>query len=51
MKLGPGEYRMLSCVDISETKTRGESPALLDQLQRLHVTHVVHKLHMGTLCG
>ncbi|XP_036785358.2 crossover junction endonuclease MUS81 isoform X5 [Manis pentadactyla] len=47
LELGPGEYRVLLCVDIGETKGAGHRSELLHQLQRLHVTHMVRKLHVG----
>ncbi|XP_007462041.1 PREDICTED: crossover junction endonuclease MUS81 [Lipotes vexillifer] len=47
LELGPGEYRVLLCVDIGETKGAGPRPELLRELQRLHVTHTVRKLHVG----
>uniref|UniRef100_A0A8C5L327 Crossover junction endonuclease MUS81 n=1 Tax=Jaculus jaculus TaxID=51337 RepID=A0A8C5L327_JACJA len=45
--LEPGEYRVLLCVDIGETRGAGHRPELLRELQRLHVTHTVRKLHVG----
>ncbi|KAB0407497.1 hypothetical protein E2I00_007671, partial [Balaenoptera physalus] len=47
LQLGPGEYRVLLCVDVGETKGAGPRPELLRELQRLHVTHTVRKLHVG----
>ncbi|XP_058382369.1 crossover junction endonuclease MUS81 [Diceros bicornis minor] len=47
LELGPGEYRVLLCVDVGETKGAGHRPELLRELQRLHVTHTVRKLHVG----
>ncbi|XP_033716991.1 crossover junction endonuclease MUS81 isoform X1 [Tursiops truncatus] len=47
LELGPGEYRVLLCVDVGETKGAGSRPELLRELQRLHVTHTVRKLHVG----
>ncbi|XP_065738610.1 crossover junction endonuclease MUS81 [Phocoena phocoena] len=47
LELGPGEYRVLLCVDVGETKGAGPRPELLRELQRLHVTHTVRKLHVG----
>ncbi|XP_078197549.1 structure-specific endonuclease subunit MUS81 isoform X9 [Callithrix jacchus] len=47
LELRPGEYRVLLCVDISETRGAGHRPELLRELQRLHVTHTVRKLHVG----
>ncbi|XP_022261350.1 crossover junction endonuclease MUS81 isoform X7 [Canis lupus familiaris] len=47
LELGPGEYRVLLCVDVGEAKGAGHKPKLLLELQRLHVTHVVRKLHVG----
>ncbi|XP_040495367.1 crossover junction endonuclease MUS81 isoform X1 [Ursus maritimus] len=47
LELGPGEYRVLLCVDIGEAKGAGHRPGLLLELQRLHVTHTVRKLHVG----
>ncbi|KAL2805879.1 crossover junction endonuclease MUS81 isoform 2 [Daubentonia madagascariensis] len=47
LELGPGEYRVLLCVDIGETRGAGHRPELLRELQRLHVTHTVRKLHVG----
>ncbi|XP_032345741.1 crossover junction endonuclease MUS81 isoform X3 [Camelus ferus] len=47
LELGPGEYRVLLCVDVGETKGAGHRPELLRELQRLHVTHMVRKLHVG----
>ncbi|XP_059958799.1 crossover junction endonuclease MUS81 isoform X3 [Mesoplodon densirostris] len=47
LELGPGEYRVLLCVDVGETKGAGPRPELLQELQRLHVTHTVRKLHVG----
>uniref|UniRef100_A0A452FVT2 Crossover junction endonuclease MUS81 n=1 Tax=Capra hircus TaxID=9925 RepID=A0A452FVT2_CAPHI len=47
LELGPGEYRVVLCVDVGETKGAGHRPDLLRELQRLHVTHMVRKLHVG----
>ncbi|NIG61210.1 crossover junction endonuclease MUS81 [Pontoporia blainvillei] len=47
LELGPGEYRVLLCVDVGETKGGGPRPEMLRELQRLHVTHTVRKLHVG----
>ncbi|XP_039696792.1 structure-specific endonuclease subunit MUS81 isoform X6 [Pteropus medius] len=47
LELRPGEYRVLLCVDIGETKGAGHRPELIRQLQRLHVAHMVRKLHVG----
>ncbi|XP_049748477.1 crossover junction endonuclease MUS81 isoform X2 [Elephas maximus indicus] len=47
LELGPGEYRVLLCVDVSETTGAGHRPELLRELQRLHVSHTVRKLHVG----
>nr|XP_020020462.1 crossover junction endonuclease MUS81 isoform X4 [Castor canadensis] len=47
LELRPGEYRVLLCVDIGETRGAGHRPELLRELQRLHVTHTVRKLHVG----
>ncbi|EFB26204.1 hypothetical protein PANDA_004782, partial [Ailuropoda melanoleuca] len=47
LELRPGEYRVLLCVDIGEAKGAGHRPGLLLELQRLHVTHTVRKLHVG----
>ncbi|XP_032138694.1 crossover junction endonuclease MUS81 isoform X7 [Sapajus apella] len=47
LELRPGEYRILLCVDIGETRGAGHRPELLRELQRLHVTHTVRKLHVG----
>ncbi|XP_066108163.1 crossover junction endonuclease MUS81 isoform X2 [Saccopteryx bilineata] len=47
LELRPGEYRVLLCVDVGEAKGMGHRPELLRQLQRLHVTHTVRKLHVG----
>ncbi|XP_007128261.1 crossover junction endonuclease MUS81 isoform X4 [Physeter macrocephalus] len=47
LELGPGEYRVLLCVDVGETKGAGPGSELLRELQRLHVTHTVRKLHVG----
>ncbi|XP_058925982.1 crossover junction endonuclease MUS81 isoform X2 [Kogia breviceps] len=47
LELGPGEYRVLLCVDVGETKGAGPRSELLRELQRLHVTHTVRKLHVG----
>uniref|UniRef100_H0XWP5 Crossover junction endonuclease MUS81 n=1 Tax=Otolemur garnettii TaxID=30611 RepID=H0XWP5_OTOGA len=49
LELGPGEYRVLLCVDIGETRgsRAGYRPELLRELQRLHVAHTVRRLHIG----
>ncbi|XP_006893380.1 PREDICTED: crossover junction endonuclease MUS81 [Elephantulus edwardii] len=47
MELGPGEYRVLLCVDVSEATGAGHRPELLRELQRLHVNYMVRKLHVG----
>nr|XP_012633580.1 crossover junction endonuclease MUS81 isoform X2 [Microcebus murinus] len=47
LELGPGEYRVLLCVDIGETRGARNRTELLRELQRLHVTHTVRKLHVG----
>ncbi|XP_055271482.1 crossover junction endonuclease MUS81 isoform X2 [Moschus berezovskii] len=47
LELGPGEYRVLLCVDVGETKGAGRRPELLRELQRLRVMHTVRKLHVG----
>ncbi|XP_045870955.1 crossover junction endonuclease MUS81 isoform X2 [Meles meles] len=49
LELGPGEYRVLLCVDIGEAKgsSAGHRPELLLELQRLRVPHMVRKLHVG----
>ncbi|XP_062949786.1 crossover junction endonuclease MUS81 [Cynocephalus volans] len=47
LELGPGEYRVLLCVDVGETRGAGHRPELLRELQRLRVTHTVRKLHIG----
>ncbi|XP_054426576.1 crossover junction endonuclease MUS81 isoform X2 [Pteronotus mesoamericanus] len=47
LELRPGEYRVLLCVDVGEAKGAGHRTVLLSQLQRLHVTHTVRKLHVG----
>ncbi|XP_023374295.1 crossover junction endonuclease MUS81 isoform X1 [Otolemur garnettii] len=47
LELGPGEYRVLLCVDIGETRGAGYRPELLRELQRLHVAHTVRRLHIG----
>lgn len=47
LELGPGEYRVLLCVDVGEAKGAGHRPELLRELQRLHVSHSVRKLHVG----
>ncbi|KAM5248457.1 crossover junction endonuclease MUS81 [Ctenodactylus gundi] len=47
LQLGPGEYRVLLCVDIGETRGVGHRTGLLRELQRLNVNHVVRKLHVG----
>ncbi|XP_034378733.1 structure-specific endonuclease subunit MUS81 isoform X2 [Arvicanthis niloticus] len=47
LELRPGEYRVLLCVDIGETRGAGHRPEMLRELQRLHVPHTVRKLHVG----
>lgn len=47
LELGPGEYRVLLCVDVGETRGAGHRPELLRELQRLRVSHTVRKLHVG----
>ncbi|XP_037695956.1 crossover junction endonuclease MUS81 [Choloepus didactylus] len=47
LELGPGEYRVLLCVDVGETTGAGHRPELLRELQRLHVPHTVRRLHVG----
>ncbi|KAF6104963.1 MUS81 structure-specific endonuclease subunit [Phyllostomus discolor] len=47
LELRPGEYRVLLCVDVGEAKGAGHRTELLRQLQRLHVTHTVRRLHVG----
>ncbi|XP_004713745.2 crossover junction endonuclease MUS81 [Echinops telfairi] len=47
LELGPGEYRVLLCVDVSETSGSRHQPELLRELQRLHVSHTVRRLHVG----
>ncbi|XP_063083613.1 crossover junction endonuclease MUS81 isoform X4 [Cavia porcellus] len=47
LELGPAEYRVLLCVDIGETRGVGHRPEVLRELQRLHVNHIVRKLHVG----
>ncbi|XP_025734072.1 crossover junction endonuclease MUS81 isoform X2 [Callorhinus ursinus] len=47
LALGPGEYRVLLCVDVGEAKGAGHRPELLLELQRLRVTHTVRRLHVG----
>ncbi|XP_016041736.2 crossover junction endonuclease MUS81 isoform X2 [Erinaceus europaeus] len=47
LELGPGEYRVLLCVDVGETKGAGHRSELLRELQRLHVAHSVRRLHVG----
>lgn len=47
LKLRPGEYRVLLCVDTGETRGAGHRPEMLRELQRLHVPHTVRKLHVG----
>ncbi|XP_007942950.1 crossover junction endonuclease MUS81 [Orycteropus afer afer] len=47
LELGPGEYRVLLCVDVSETTGTRPRAELLGELERLHVSHTVRKLHVG----
>ncbi|XP_075401493.1 structure-specific endonuclease subunit MUS81 [Tenrec ecaudatus] len=47
LELGPGEYRVVLCVDVSETSGARHRPELLRELQRLHVSHTVRRLHVG----
>ncbi|XP_074087142.1 crossover junction endonuclease MUS81 isoform X2 [Macrotis lagotis] len=47
LELGPGEYRILLCVDISETTGSSHRPQILRELQRLGVPYDVRKLHVG----
>ncbi|XP_027711803.1 crossover junction endonuclease MUS81 [Vombatus ursinus] len=47
LELGPGEYRILLCVDVSETAGGSRRPEILRQLQSLGVPHDVRKLHVG----
>ncbi|XP_021494082.1 crossover junction endonuclease MUS81 isoform X2 [Meriones unguiculatus] len=47
LELRPGEYKVLLCVDIGETRGAGHRPEMLRELQRLHVPHTVRKLHVG----
>ncbi|XP_008062930.1 crossover junction endonuclease MUS81 [Carlito syrichta] len=47
LELQPGEFKVLLCVDIGETRGAGHRPELLRELQRLCVTHTVRKLHVG----
>ncbi|XP_068922475.1 crossover junction endonuclease MUS81 [Petaurus breviceps papuanus] len=47
LELGPGEYRILLCVDVSETTGGSHRPEILRELQRLGVPHDVRKLHVG----
>ncbi|XP_047374260.1 crossover junction endonuclease MUS81 isoform X4 [Sciurus carolinensis] len=47
LELGPGEYRVLLCVDVGETRGAGYRQELLRELQRMHVAHTVRKLHVG----
>lgn len=47
LELRPGEYRVLLCVDIGETRGAGHRPEMVRELQRLHVPHTVRKLHVG----
>ncbi|XP_072495232.1 crossover junction endonuclease MUS81 isoform X2 [Notamacropus eugenii] len=47
LELGPGEYRILLCVDVSETIGSSHQPKILKELQRLGVPHDVRKLHVG----
>nr|XP_005333475.1 crossover junction endonuclease MUS81 isoform X1 [Ictidomys tridecemlineatus] len=47
LELRPREYKVLLCVDISETRGAGHRQELLRELQRMHVAHTVRKLHVG----
>ncbi|XP_056657299.1 crossover junction endonuclease MUS81 isoform X4 [Monodelphis domestica] len=47
LELGPGEYRILLCVDVSETTGGSHRPEILRELKRLGVPHDVRKLHVG----
>ncbi|XP_051823010.1 crossover junction endonuclease MUS81 [Antechinus flavipes] len=47
LELRPGEYRILLCVDVSETTGGSRRPDILRELQRLGVPHDVRKLHVG----
>ncbi|XP_008581557.1 PREDICTED: crossover junction endonuclease MUS81 isoform X3 [Galeopterus variegatus] len=50
LELGPGEYRVLLCVDVGLppcNSRAGHRPELLRELQRMRVTHTVRKLHIG----
>ncbi|XP_043826618.1 crossover junction endonuclease MUS81 isoform X4 [Dromiciops gliroides] len=47
LELGPGQYRILLCVDVSETTGGSHRPEILRELQRLGVPHDVRKLHVG----
>lgn len=47
LELRSGGYRILLCVDTGETRGAGHRPELLQELQRLHVPHIVRKLHVG----
>ncbi|KAM6158129.1 crossover junction endonuclease MUS81 [Rhynchocyon petersi] len=47
LELRPEEYRVLLCVDVSEATGAGHRPELLRELERLHVSHIVRKLHIG----
>ncbi|XP_006860974.1 PREDICTED: crossover junction endonuclease MUS81 [Chrysochloris asiatica] len=47
LELGPGEYRVVLCVDVGETTGAGHRPELLQELKRLHVSHMVRRLHVG----
>ncbi|XP_052048560.1 crossover junction endonuclease MUS81 isoform X2 [Apodemus sylvaticus] len=47
LELRPSEYRVLLCVDTGETRGAGHRPEMVRELQRLHVPHIVRKLHVG----
>ncbi|XP_031799493.1 crossover junction endonuclease MUS81 [Sarcophilus harrisii] len=47
LELRPGEYRILLCVDVSETTGGSRRPDILRELQHLGVPHDVRKLHVG----
>ncbi|XP_044538321.1 crossover junction endonuclease MUS81 isoform X2 [Gracilinanus agilis] len=47
LELGPGEYRILLCVDVSETTGGSHRPEILRELKRLGVPYDVRKLHVG----
>ncbi|XP_074132454.1 crossover junction endonuclease MUS81 isoform X1 [Sminthopsis crassicaudata] len=47
LELRPGEYRILLCVDVSETTGSSHRADILRELQRLGVPHDVRKLHVG----